>query len=291
MNTHRLLARFAGIGFAAMTISPSFAAMTTFRDVPQDAWFAAYVQQAADMGIVSGYGDSAGNPTGYFGPADSVSVTQSLKMEVGTVGIDVSKYRIGALTIENTTSHPLPFTQNWWYKYFLIAKAQSTNLSGCAFLANGGPDRPIRRWEMARLISDVYKLVPPNEQYDRDPYANGVVTNVYDSTLPNPYSDVDVTVRLSDSTIPSPLNPSEQDAFDFANDSASRSAILQLTADGVLSGDVSANGVRRFRPLDTLNRAEAVKILLKAQATYPASQATTPPSFELENKPPLPCTA
>ena len=290
MRTYRLLAHFVGIGFAAVMISPSLAAMTTFRDVPQNAWFSTYVQQAADMGIVSGYSDSAGNPTGYFGPADTVSVTQSLKMEIGAAGMDANKYRIGVSIIENNTPHPLPFTQEWWYKYFLIAQAQGMSISGCRFFVDGGPDRPIRRWEMARLIADVYQLLP-RDQSDRYLFENGVVANTHDASFSNPYTDVDVTVKVdAGSVIPVPANPAEQAAFDFAVDAESRTAILRLTADGVLSGDTFANGVRRFRPLDTLNRAEAVKILLKARATYPTSQVASPPSYDLENRPPMPCT-
>lgn len=288
MNTSRLAAVCFGTASLLVTLSPSVFAMSSFQDVPDDAWFASYVEQAADLGIVSGYTDAVGNPTGYFGPGDKVTVVQSLKMEIGSTGIDPSQYHIAPLN-----GRSLPFTEKWWYPYFLIAKGQHAYISGCPFLGEGGdagPDRPIKRWEMAHLLSDVYKLIPPHT-FDTDMWGDRVVTNVHSSTLPNPYTDVDVTVQMDlYSTVPVPQKISDTDAFNFASDPDSRTAILQLTADGVLQGDTDANGTRRFRPLDTLNRAEAVKILLKAKEIYPATQAAMPESFDLPNQPPLPCT-
>src|SRR5436305_1260930 len=67
-------------------------ARTTFTDVPPDAWFAAYVQQASDDGIVGGYADAQGNATGTFGPADSVTIEQAIKMAVKAAGYDLTRY-------------------------------------------------------------------------------------------------------------------------------------------------------------------------------------------------------
>lgn len=52
----------------------------TFGDVPRDQWFAPYVREIAELGIVSGYRDAAGNPLGQFGPADNVTIGQLAKI-------------------------------------------------------------------------------------------------------------------------------------------------------------------------------------------------------------------
>ena len=60
------------------------------RDVPRMEWFAPYVRDVAERGLVSGYRDVDGVPTGLFGPADNVTVEQLLKIAVLARGIDVT---------------------------------------------------------------------------------------------------------------------------------------------------------------------------------------------------------
>lgn len=55
-----------------------------FSDVPRDAWFAPYVREIAELGIVSGYRDADGNPLGTFGPADHVTVEQLAKITLAS---------------------------------------------------------------------------------------------------------------------------------------------------------------------------------------------------------------
>ncbi len=308
MKSSLLFTRCASLGLIAIIAIPNASAAATFTDVPADAWFAPYVGQAADLGIVSGYRDNAGNLTGKFGPGDRVSVAQSLKMEIGTLGIDASKYHLVPSSEFSTPdpSLPLPYSQTWWYMYYQIARVQGARISGCGLFSHGmgdpehGPDRPIKRWEMATLIADIYHLIPESNQFSgsdtetQDQDGFWVVDNTTGQTLPNPYTDIGMKIRLDKgSAIPWPDASSgySGDALDFAMSGQPFYAILRLTQDGVLTGDTAPDGTRRFRPLDTLNRAEAVKILLKAKETYPASQGAIPPSFDLEDVPLLPCTA
>lgn len=58
--------------------------MVTFGDVPRDAWFAPYVRDIAERGIVSGYRDADGKPLGMFGPADNVTTGQLAKIALGS---------------------------------------------------------------------------------------------------------------------------------------------------------------------------------------------------------------
>ncbi|MBU0457925.1 S-layer homology domain-containing protein [Patescibacteria group bacterium] len=49
-------------------------------DVLGSAWFAPYIQEIAEKGVISGYRDSTGKPTGFFGPADNVTIEQLAKI-------------------------------------------------------------------------------------------------------------------------------------------------------------------------------------------------------------------
>lgn len=49
-------------------------------DVRQEDWFAPYVFAMARLGIINGYKDSAGSPTGMFGPGDPVTIAQLSKI-------------------------------------------------------------------------------------------------------------------------------------------------------------------------------------------------------------------
>ena len=53
---------------------------TIFTDVPKAHWASGYVAQAANQGIINGYGD------GTFGPDDTVTYEQAVKMIMATLG-------------------------------------------------------------------------------------------------------------------------------------------------------------------------------------------------------------
>ena len=60
----------------------------TLRDVPLKEWFAPFVRSIAELGLVSGYRDAEGVPTGLFGPADPVTLEQMAKVAVLASGVD-----------------------------------------------------------------------------------------------------------------------------------------------------------------------------------------------------------
>lgn len=62
---------------------------TAFTDVPVGHWANAYVGKAAELGIVSGYGD------GRFGPSDTVTYEQALTMLVRTLNLEESALEAG----------------------------------------------------------------------------------------------------------------------------------------------------------------------------------------------------
>lgn len=53
---------------------------TIFSDVPASHWSNKYVVKAAELGIISGYGN------GYFGPSDNVTYEQSVTMIIRAIG-------------------------------------------------------------------------------------------------------------------------------------------------------------------------------------------------------------
>jgi hypothetical protein len=61
-------------------------------DVKQDDWFAQYVFAMARLGIINGYKDSAGSPTGMFGPGDAVTIAQLSKIVHSFMGIEPRKF-------------------------------------------------------------------------------------------------------------------------------------------------------------------------------------------------------
>ncbi len=79
---------FLFLSLVAIMPANVIAESLAFSDVPPNAWFAVYVQQAADAGIVSGYKDANGNLTGLYGPSNSITVGELLKIASEGAGYD-----------------------------------------------------------------------------------------------------------------------------------------------------------------------------------------------------------
>ena len=63
---------------------------TPFTDVPQSHWAAGYIAVAANLGIITGYGD------GTFGPEDTLTYAQMLSMLINAWGYtDMARYAGG----------------------------------------------------------------------------------------------------------------------------------------------------------------------------------------------------
>ncbi len=59
-----------------LACAPRHAHAATYADVPDDAWYASWVEQASEAGLMTGYTDAAGTSTGLFGPGDSLTRAQ-----------------------------------------------------------------------------------------------------------------------------------------------------------------------------------------------------------------------
>lgn len=186
----------------------------TFIDVPQSAWFAVSVREAAEAGIVNGYKDDRGRLTGMFGPGNSITVAEALKIAVGGAGYDEELY--GSLVNSGVRNH-------WASPYVAVAKAEGFEV----IRSSTRLDRPATRGEVAALLTSAFNL---------------------------PTADVPLDSRYRDVHIDT----------DYA------ASIHVLSRDGIVSGDTNTQGelIGRFRPTDNINRAEVVKMIMGARATY-----------------------
>ena len=113
----------------------------TFKDVSPDAWYYDYVEAAVSFGIIHGYADVHGNPTGFFGPDDNVTRAQAAKILVE------------AFAYPTRLEPSSPFVdvdrQNWFYEYVTTAYNYQI-LSG---YGNGyyGPYDSVTRAQMAKM--------------------------------------------------------------------------------------------------------------------------------------------
>ncbi len=122
-------------------------ATITLADVPRDAWYAPYVRAIAERGLVSGYRDAAGIPTGRFGPADNVTIEQMAKVMVSAAGISPSDCTIPTLNVTASGS--------WSAPYFSCAEAKMWSVYG-----DGSVDahRNATRAEVVATLLQVYSI-------------------------------------------------------------------------------------------------------------------------------------
>ena len=116
-----------------------------FTDVPQSAWFATYVQTAVEAGIVNGYMDAQGKLTGKFGPGNSVTVAEALKIAVEGAGYDAELY--GSVVDSGVGSH-------WASPYVSVAKAENFIVNASATRLN----RPATRAEVAAIFTSAFDV-------------------------------------------------------------------------------------------------------------------------------------
>lgn len=113
-----------------------------FEDVPLDQWFSQYVHQAAKTGIMSGYGDANGNPTGVFAPSETVTMAQLSKIAVKLAGINESEYR-------GSSKNPSA-AGTWFEPYFRVAETLGWQVFHLD--ARLDPARPATRAEVIATI-------------------------------------------------------------------------------------------------------------------------------------------
>jgi len=200
----------------------------TFVDVPQTAWFAEYVRSAAEEGIVSGYKDDRGKLTGQFGPANSITMAEALKIAVEGSGYDEELY--GSMIESGVTHWASPYISVSRAEDFLLVRNQSRIMW----------NSPATRAEVASLFTAAFRVDITD--------VGGVETRYTDVKTGTPYA----------------------------------ASIEILSRNEILSGDTDVRGkaTGTFRPGDSINRAEVVKIVTLARAKYGTPGADRVPEEE-----------
>lgn len=118
----------------------------TLRDVPMKEWFAPYVRDIAELQLVSGYRDAHGEPTGAFGPGDSVTLEQVAKVAVLAAGIDATSCTVPPANLSASGA--------WSASYVSCAESR-----GWAVFSDAGADlrRPATRQEVVMTILQAFR--------------------------------------------------------------------------------------------------------------------------------------
>ncbi len=140
-----------------------------FRDI-SDQWFARYVRALAAIGVVRGYTDASGKPTGYFKPGNPITYGELAKVALLAAGF-----------APPTSGLDARWKDHWAQPYFTLARQRGFSLTKSTF----DPDRPIPRDQAVQLILEVFGTVPdplpegplPFHDLPRDhPYAAALLT-------------------------------------------------------------------------------------------------------------------
>ena len=125
-----------------------------FKDVKEADWFGSYVSSVAKWGIVSGYKDKDGKPTGKYGPGDPVTVAEILKMTMKSAKVNEKE-------CPAMVKHPK--AGNHWAKVY-VACGEALG----ARLLKGNPDlnRGASRAEVLTILFDAFKDDVPSASSD-----------------------------------------------------------------------------------------------------------------------------
>ena len=123
---------------------------SSFTDVPSSAWFFSAVSGVASRGIVSGYKDASGNPTGQFGPGNPVTIAEILKMAYGASGRNTS-------ACGQNVSHSQA-ASHWARPYVACAESDSMRVMSSQPDLNRGATRA----EVVAIIHDAFGTQIPN---------------------------------------------------------------------------------------------------------------------------------
>ena len=135
-----LLACLTALVLACM--APGYAQASYFSDVPEGEWYATWVDQAFDQGLMSGYTDVNDELTGLFGPDDELTraqVAMVLWRMAGMPGIH-----------EGSLFDDVEFGA--WYEAAVDWCVEAGVVTGYTSGADEGcfcPDRPVSRQELA----------------------------------------------------------------------------------------------------------------------------------------------
>lgn len=114
-------------------------------DVPTGEWYLPFIRDVASRGWISGYRGQDGRPTGFFGPADSVTIEQLAKLAVEAASVD--PFSCGE-SLKNTS------VKNTWSERYV----RCAEYKGWAVFSDGTVDltRPATRAEVVVTVLQAF---------------------------------------------------------------------------------------------------------------------------------------
>ena len=117
-----------------------------FRDVGDTDWFNPFVASLAEWGIVSGFKDGQGRPTGEYRPGNPVTIAEVLKMAMESAHVDEAQ-------CTNTPLHPQA-AGHWARPYVACAEQMGVRVLDPRLPAD--LNRAAKRAEVLTIIHDVF---------------------------------------------------------------------------------------------------------------------------------------
>ncbi len=133
-----------------------------FIDVPNDAWFVPFIRQAQEAGIMTGYKDADGHPTGTFGPSAPVTVGELLKIAVEGAGYDPKEYEA------QYTPPDCPDHSHWAQEYTPVAYGEKFIFYPDLCIEDYQLNIPVTRAQVAFGLASAFRL--DTEVYTSDRY-------------------------------------------------------------------------------------------------------------------------
>lgn len=222
--------RYTTIIVFGLAVLPQVSLASNFTDVPAGIWYANDLDIAQEKGWVSGYRDVYGADLHRFGPQDIVTIGQALKVTQLAAG-------------RNPTTNPCAGCH--WADPYRQEAAQDY-----IWLNTKNLDRFATRSEVAAMIANAFHLERDHTVHFKggDGASGGVTSSSCNNTDSlddsHMFSDVPRAFRLC-------------------------AAIAHLYWANVIHGDdVSAGAPKVFRPHDAISRAEFVRMVVNAWASF-----------------------
>jgi hypothetical protein len=117
-----------------------------FRDVADADWFNPYVASLSEWGIVSGFKDDRGRPTGEYRPGNEVTIAEVLKMAMEAAQVDESQCL-------NTPLHPQALN-HWATNYVACAESLGVRMLDPRLPAD--LNRSAKRAEVLTIMHDTF---------------------------------------------------------------------------------------------------------------------------------------
>ncbi len=121
--------------------------LPAFDDVEVSAWYFGYLQKMQEKGIIAGYSDAVGNPTGEYGAVDSLTVAECLKIVIASMDISLDA---------DGESLPSSLNSHWAKDYF--KKGADLDLTILTDLDGVDPNRAVKRGEILEMFWDAMQV-------------------------------------------------------------------------------------------------------------------------------------